>query len=313
MTKQAIFDANDFDAKEFRTALGSFTTGVTVVTTRGADNNDVGLTANSFNSVSLEPPMVLWSLGKAAMSMSHFQNAQYFAVHILAEDQQAMSKRFATRGIDKFDSLELSRGPGEVPLLEHCAARFICKTVYQYEGGDHIIFVGEVIHFEHTVTQPLLFHKGQYGQLAKANQSDSPINTSEFEDTTLAYLLRYCSHKLLGQLKQQLGQYQLSAPQYYFLALVSKSLDHETAADLLRRVAEGDNPPTDDDIEDLIAKGLLQTTDNNIQLTDTGSQLHMKLLAQYKAAESSVLNTLDYEERQTLLIALSKVAASFRE
>ena len=149
-------DAN-FDVAEFRNALGSFTTGVTIVTTQGNNGNDVGLTANSFNSVSLDPPMVLWSLGKSALSMTHFQTADHFAVHILAQDQQDLSQRFATRGIDKFSDLDISRGPNNVPLLEQCAARFICKTVYQYEGGDHIIFVGEVISFEHSAKHPLLF------------------------------------------------------------------------------------------------------------------------------------------------------------
>lgn len=162
------------DAGEFRKALGSFTTGVTVVTTRGTEDNDVGLTANSFNSVSLDPPMVLWSLGKSARSLPHFRSSEYFAVHILAQGQEALSTRFASRGIDKFQELELTRGPGNIPLLEDSAARFICRTAYQYEGGDHIIFVGEVVEFSHREKPPLLFHAGQYGQLLKNNRASSP-------------------------------------------------------------------------------------------------------------------------------------------
>lgn len=300
------------DATEFRHALGSFTTGVTVVTTRGADADDVGLTANSFNSVSLDPPMVLWSLGKSALSMPHFQSAEYFAVHILAEEQQELSTRFATRGIDKFAGLDLLRGPADIPLLQGCAARFICKTAYQYEGGDHIIFVGEVLEFSHSERHPLLFHAGQYGQLSKSPASNTTDENNEFQDRSVGFLLRYCSHKLLSQLKHELTRYDLSIAQYYFLALISKS-DHESCAELLKHAEQGDTPPSAAEIEDLMVKGLIHTVNDELQLTDTGSQLHIKLLAHYKASESTALRVLDYDVRQTLQIALSKVAAAFSE
>ena len=117
-------DAAAIDAREFRNALGSFTTGVTIVTTRDASGHDVGLTANSFNSVSLDPPLVLWSLAKSSTSLSAFVEAKHFAVHILAADQEPLSNRFATRGADKFAGLQIERGEGGMPLLHGCAARF---------------------------------------------------------------------------------------------------------------------------------------------------------------------------------------------
>ena len=105
------------DTRAFRDALGSFVTGVTIVTTRG-EGTDIGLTANSFNSVSLEPPMVLWSLALSSSSLPAFRQAPWWAVHILASEQEELSARFAQRGIDKFAGLAISRGPGGIPLLD---------------------------------------------------------------------------------------------------------------------------------------------------------------------------------------------------
>ncbi len=152
------------DAKAFRTALGSFATGVTVITAQGPDGRPVGLTANSFNSVSLDPPMVLWSLARQARSLPAFQAATHWAVHVLAADQEALSNRFARSGEDKFAGLVLAHGLGGVPLLDGCAARFECRNAFQHEGGDHLIFVGEVLAFERAEREPLLFHAGRYAR-----------------------------------------------------------------------------------------------------------------------------------------------------
>src|SRR5579885_1464286 len=156
-----------FDPREFRSALGAFATGVTVVTTRGANGEAVGLTANSFNSVSLDPPLVLWSLARSARSLPVFSQAPHWAVHILAADQEALSNRFAARGEDKFAGLETDTSAQNVPLLRGCAARFLCRTAFQYEGGDHIIFVGEVIEFDRSDSPPLVFHGGRYAFATK--------------------------------------------------------------------------------------------------------------------------------------------------
>src|SRR5690554_165565 len=135
----------EIDSRQFRSALGAFTTGVTIVTTCDQEGHDVGLTANSFNSVSMNPPMVLWSLDKSSRSLPAFMENDHFAVHILAADQQPMSDRFASRGADKFAGLETERGAGDVALLDGCSARFECETAFRYDGGDHIIFVGNVV------------------------------------------------------------------------------------------------------------------------------------------------------------------------
>ena len=157
-----------FDPQAFRNALGSFVTGVTIVTTRDDDGRPVGLTANSFNSVSLDPPMVLWSLSLHSGSLPVFREAKTWAVHVLAAGQQDLSDRFARPGQDKFDGLDVGDGPEGAPLLDGCAARFGCRARFEYEGGDHAIFLGEVVDFERCDAEPLIYHSGQYGRLMRA-------------------------------------------------------------------------------------------------------------------------------------------------
>ena len=294
------------DAADYRNALGAFTTGVTVVTTRGSDGQDIGLTANSFNSVSLDPPMVLWSLGKSSRSMPFFRQAKTFAVHILSSDQEELSTRFARRGADKFAGLDLQRGPDDVPLLPDCAACFICKTAYQYEGGDHIIFVGEVTGFNHWEREPLLFHRGQYGQLASPETQAPSAKPVDFSEASLGYLLRLCTHQIMFSLKKELAGRGLTICQYHFLASLAK-FGPSPLSDLVSKLKYGDSVPSDDEIAGLMNEGLIEQKGENVQLTDKGSKLHMELVAYYKASESAALNALDYEDRQALHISLIKL------
>lgn len=155
-----------FDSRAFRNTLGRFVTGVTVVTTRHVRGDRVGVTANSFNSVSLDPPLILWSLNRDSSTLASFEGAGYFAVHILGQDQIDLSQRFATPSADKFAGLKTTEGNGGVPLLEGCAARLECRTYNRHPAGDHTIFIGEVIVFEASEeVDPLLFHGGRYTRL----------------------------------------------------------------------------------------------------------------------------------------------------
>ena len=149
-----------FEPKAFRDALGSFVTGVTLVTARDAEGRPFGLTANSFNSVSLDPPMVLWSLSLKSGSLPVFRDAESWAVHVLAADQQSMSDRFARPGEDKFAGMDSADGPEGAPLLNGYAARFGCRARFEYEGGDHAIFLGDVVDFDRREAEPLIYHGG---------------------------------------------------------------------------------------------------------------------------------------------------------
>ena len=153
----------NFSHPEFRVALGMFATGVTIVTARTAEGELVGLTANSFNSVSLNPPLVLWSLAQAAASMPAFKTGSHYAINILGADQQALALRFASKGVDRFADVAFVEGVGGAPLLAGAAASFECFNRSRYEEGDHVIFVGEVERCTHRAgASPLLYHGGKF-------------------------------------------------------------------------------------------------------------------------------------------------------
>jgi 3-hydroxy-9,10-secoandrosta-1,3,5(10)-triene-9,17-dione monooxygenase reductase component len=148
-----------------RRALGSFVTGVTVVTTLTPEDDPVGLTVNSFNAVSLSPPLVLWSLSRRAASYDAFVQASHFAVNVLAEDQAALSERFARTGGDKFTGVAWRSGLTGMPLLDGTVASFVCRNAHRYPGGDHLIFVGEVLAMECSARMPLVYAGGRYREL----------------------------------------------------------------------------------------------------------------------------------------------------
>ncbi len=192
-----------FDPREFRKALGSFATGVTIITTRAADGTPVGLTVNSFNSVSLNPPLVLWSLENASLSLAVFRDAPHWAVHVLASDQEELSGRFARRGATKFSGLALEEGVGGIPLLTGCSARFQCRNAFQYDGGDHVIFVGEVEHFDRSEVAPLVFHGGRYAHATRREPGEGKPRRAymagSFSEDFLGYLLGRGHFQFFGQ------------------------------------------------------------------------------------------------------------------
>lgn len=151
-----------FDRRDFRRALGQFATGVAVITTRAIDGRKVGLTANSFSSVSLDPPLVLWSLVRQSPTLADFSGASHFAINVLAANQHHLSRQFSTPQPDKFSGVDCVEGTARVPLLNGVIARFVCRNVRQYDGGDHVIFIGEVEKYERFDGEPLVFHSGYY-------------------------------------------------------------------------------------------------------------------------------------------------------
>lgn len=152
-----------FSPSQFRSALGMFATGVTIVTARAGDGTPLGLTANSFNSVSLDPPLVLWSLARAAGSMPVLSTGSHYAINILAAGQKALAERFAAKGADRWEGVNYIEGRGGAPLIEGAAATFECFNRSRYEEGDHVIFVGEVERCDwRPGAAPLLFHGGRY-------------------------------------------------------------------------------------------------------------------------------------------------------
>jgi 3-hydroxy-9,10-secoandrosta-1,3,5(10)-triene-9,17-dione monooxygenase reductase component len=147
---------------DFRRALSCFATGVAVVTTLDEKGEKVGITVSSFNSVSLEPPLILWSVGVESLSYDVFTSAEYFAVHVLALHQQELSDRFAQSGNNKFATLDCSEGIHGVPILPEFAACLECSTEHVYPGGDHKIIVGRVHRCEDREIDPLIIHRSRF-------------------------------------------------------------------------------------------------------------------------------------------------------
>jgi flavin reductase (DIM6/NTAB) family NADH-FMN oxidoreductase RutF len=164
LARQRAADSSRFDARDLRRALGQYATGVTVVTTTDPAGLPFGMTANSFTSVSLDPPLVLWAAAKSSPSLAAFETNDRFAVNVLASDQHHLSRQFATTGAEKFEGVRLT--DGDLPLLTGTVAHFVCRRRAGAEGridaGDHVLFIGEIESYSAPGGEPLVFHSGFY-------------------------------------------------------------------------------------------------------------------------------------------------------
>lgn len=187
--------AAKMDSRELRNVFGSFVTGVTVVTTLDQDGQYQGVTANSFSSVSLDPPLVLWSLATISRSFPAFRDADLFVVNILAEHQRDVSQRFARPGCDKFEGVATRQRMGGVPALEECCAYVECRKVATYPGGDHVVYLGEVLAVERTERRPLAFAQGKY-MLAYEHELNFTLEKSNSAHMAHNDAVRICSAAL---------------------------------------------------------------------------------------------------------------------
>jgi flavin reductase (DIM6/NTAB) family NADH-FMN oxidoreductase RutF len=163
-----------FDVREFRRALGQFATGVAVITAQNPRGEAVGMTMSSFNSVSLDPPLILFSVDRKAYSLPEMLDARGYAVNILSRGQENLSNQFAKALSDKWAAVEHSLGHNEAPLIRGALAHFECEPYAHYDGGDHVIFVGKVVRFsssENAGDQPLIFWRGKYHGLEAEDES----------------------------------------------------------------------------------------------------------------------------------------------
>ena len=155
------------DPRELRNVMGLFATGVTVITTKDATGKPFGLTANAFSSLSLDPPLLLVCIDKKVDCYACFDESKVFVVNFLARQQEDLSTRFATKGIEKFEGVSYTLGSLGVPLLDGALAHLECKVAAGYEGGDHTIYTGEVQAMATSEAEPLLFYQGKYRSLAE--------------------------------------------------------------------------------------------------------------------------------------------------
>ena len=304
-----------FDGQDFRKALGSFTTGVTIVTTSDAEGRDVGMTANSFNSVSLKPPMVLWSLAKTSSSIDAFRQAPHFAVHILAADQEGLSARFSTKGIDRFEGLLLERGDNAIPLLPGCAARLECRTAFQHEGGDHIIFVGEVTALTTSDQPPLVFHGGRYSWVIKKEngEADDRIDQTDRSLTPddLLYHLARAYHRIRYDAVLERHRRGWSEAEYFVVAMLS--IDGDLPLHHLEALVHHRGYAVTAEVLDALTEGGLITRSGQpgpgakLGLTEAGKRAFIEVIAVAKAAEADAVQHISREELRLLKQLLQRL------
>lgn len=308
--------AATFDPKDFRRALGMFGTGVTIVTTRAENGEPVGITANSFNSVSLEPPMVLWSLAKNARSLAVFQNADTWNVHILSNEQEALSNRFARAGEDKFSGLPLDSEAAHAPLLQDCSARFRCKTAFQYDGGDHIIFVGEVTDYDANPHPPLLYVTGGYALASRkanavASEPAADTNTA-YSENLIGYLMGRAHFQFLSGLRKPMAAYGMTDADFYVLSLLSIR-QPQSPAEIASHMAYTGTDIGAVALQSLISKGWVEESREraeSLQLTPLGNEAILRVLAAAKAVETDLIASLGEMEAATLRNLLKKAIAA---
>ena len=307
-----------FDPKLFRSALGAFATGVTIVTTKDGKGGDVGMTANSFNSVSLDPPMVLWSLAKSSSNIAAFQNCKSFAVHILAADQDSLSAQFARKGIDRFDGIQMERGRDQIPLLTNCTARFECETAFQHEGGDHIIFVGEVKRFSHSQRAPLVFHGGRYGWVVGRDGEGTPLPNGQpssdegnLTANDLLFHIGRAYHHLRGGAVHERRRRGLSEAEYQAIGVLSMQGDMKLSEIRELMLRRGYNTGLTE-ISDFRNRGFVTfeeplIDDSIIYLTAGARRTYIEIISIAKAAEADALRSFDPSEKQVLRRLLERI------
>lgn len=307
-----------FDPQAFRAALGTFTTGVTIITSCDADGEPVGITANSFNSVSLNPPMVLWSLAKSARSLPVFSSGKHWNVHVLSHEQEELSGRFARQGEDKFAEIELDTGISNAPLLQSCTARFQCRTAFQYEGGDHVIFVGEVLAFDHSDRAPLAFQSGQYALATrmpreKLRLASPPPPECGYSEDLLGYLLGRAHYQMLNALRQLLGSQELDEHAFFVLSVLCIR-DRLSIHELNEFVSYTGHVVTPATMRFLERQGLVALEviggETIHVLTAAGREASLHEIVLAKSVEQDLVDRLGAADAQTLKLLLKRVIAA---
>ena len=307
-----------FDPQDFRAALGTFTTGVTIITTRAADGEPVGVTANSFNSVSLNPPLVLWSLSKQARSLEAFSKTRHWNVHVLSAGQEELSGRFARQGEDKFADLPLDEGISKAPLLTDCTARFQCRTAFSYDGGDHVIFVGEVLAYDRSELPPLVFQSGHYALAARKPREAVRLSAStppecSYTEDLLGYLLGRSHYQMLHALRQLLSTQALDERSFFILSVLSIS-DRLSLAEINAFVSYTGMLADEDTMRALEARQMVAAEQEDGQfryvLTADGREASLRQIALAKAVEEDMAAKLGAGDTMALKLLLKRLIAA---
>ncbi|MGX1306686.1 flavin reductase (DIM6/NTAB) family NADH-FMN oxidoreductase RutF/DNA-binding MarR family transcriptional regulator [Amorphus suaedae] len=307
--------ASAIDGKALRRTLGQFATGVTVVTAAHPVTGEiVGMTANSFSSVSLDPPLVLWSIVREAKSLAVFLEATHFAINILSEQQLDHSNRFARPGSEKFAGVAWQPGLGGAPVLEGTAAVFECARHAEHDGGDHIIMVGKVQRFARFERAGLVFAQGRYGITAEHPWVENPATAARPEasphpyDDFLIPLLYRAYSNLFSAFSELLEEEGTSGPEMRVLAYLS--FRPRATADLVSRGTYLGNQTTDAAITTLRGQGLVAGSgESGLSLTDAGTTRLSTLFAHARQFELERLGSVDAIEIATLKRLLRRLTS----
>jgi flavin reductase (DIM6/NTAB) family NADH-FMN oxidoreductase RutF/DNA-binding MarR family transcriptional regulator len=303
--------------QELRKSYGQFPTGVTVITCKDELGNSVGVTASSFNTVSLDPPLVLWSVDKGALSAAVFQTVEHFAVNILAEQQVSLSNKFAGRGTDKFQDVAYQLGLGDSPLIDGAIAQFECKTWNVYEGGDHLIIVGEIIQQSADFSgSPLVFSQGKYAVTSAhpemLERESHAFTGTNFLSEYLPYLLKTSSNLYSEKLYPYLqSKFDISLDQWrIIIALTDKE---QTSVDDISNLVMQPEDTLKRDLYSLLELDLIEHQDSNFILSEQGNALSEQLKTAMVEFEQNLLKKLDAEEATELKRLLNKLISTIRD
>lgn len=304
--------ASTFDPRAFRRALGNFATGVTVITAIDAGGQKVGVTANSFNSVSLDPPLILWSLDKRSGSHEVFDQASHFAVNVLAADQIDLSNNFAKPRDDRFAGIAHEAGVGGSPLLLDCAARFDCEKFQQLDGGDHWILIGKVVAFDDFGRAPLLYHQGAYSMVLPHTR----MTRREEGQPPSSHLQGRLQHNLYYLMTQALRAYQagyqprqLSTGLRTSEARMLMVLENDAGLGLAELQREVAMPALeiDEAVANLRRKGLVCDRDERVCLTPRGVEETEALWRIAREQQDKVFGAFNDEQIATFKAVLQAV------
>ena len=303
----------EFDNQAFRQALGSFTTGVTIITASAPDGTPIGLTANSFNSVSLDPPMVLWSLAKTSLSVDAFNETEHWNVHVLSQHQQELSNTFASRGENKFKGITLDEGISSAPLIPDCSARFQCRNMVTHDGGDHLIFIGEVVDFDQQALPPLVFQQGQYAMTARkpweeVNLSSEPTAPEcSYNEDLLGYLLGRSHFQMLYRMRKVFDEQALEDSHFFALSVMNIQ-QQLTLEQLNTHLDYTGHSLSEIDIKFLQSQDLInKLDDDSYQLTSSGRETSLHHIAQAKAIEEEIIAELGSGDVMALKLMLKRL------
>ena len=301
-----------FDTRAFRRALGNFATGVTVVTAADASGRKVGVTANSFNSVSLDPPLILWSIDKRSTSHAVFETASHFAVNVLAADQIDLSNNFARPKEDRFAEVEYQAGEGGAPILADCSARFECEKFQQVDGGDHWIMIGKVVAFDDCGRSPLLYHQGAYSMVlphTRMTQREEGQPPSSHFQGRLSHNLYYLMTQALRAYQASYQPRQLSTGLRTSEARMLMVLENDAGLSLAELQREVAMPAREieEAVNNLKRKALVRDDQDRVKLTTKGVDETESLWTIAREQQDKVFSQFSDEQLETFKTVLKAV------